>query len=221
MTLRPRLIIFDCDGVLVDSESLAAENLRAELTAIGFSGATSDYLARLRGRTMAEAMRMVEADWGRTLPDDFLARLRARDVGTFESHLKAVAGVPEILDRLPVPVCVASSGSPEKIRHSLGLTGLLERFEPHLFSAASVARGKPAPDLFLLAARTMGSAPANCAVIEDSVPGIVAAVAAGMHPLGFVGASHGGETLGTALAQAGAARVFRDMRDLPELLGFA
>ena len=221
MTLRPRLIIFDCDGVLVDSESLAAENLRAELMAIGFSGATSDYLARLRGRTMAEAMRMVEADWGRTLPDDFLVRLRARDVGAFERHLKAVAGVQEILDRLPVPVCVASSGSPEKIRHSLGLTGLLKRFEPHLFSAASVARGKPAPDLFLLAARTMGTAPADCAVIEDSVPGIVAAVAAGMHPLGFVGASHGGETLETALAQAGAARVFRDMRDLPELLGFA
>lgn len=214
------LVIFDCDGVLVDSESLAARNLEAALAALDFP-LGPETIAACRGLTLGEAMARLEAAQGRPLPADFATTLRARDVAAFEKDLKPVAGAAEALDGLAgrVGVCVASSGSPEKMRHSLGLTGLLGRVAPHLFSAAQVGRGKPAPDLFLFAAERMGAAPARALVIEDSVHGIAAAGAAGMRAWGFVGASHADAALAAKLAEAGAERVFARLAELPAMLG--
>ena len=155
--------------------------------------------------TMPESLAAITADLGRPLPGDFHERLRARDRAAFEAGLKALPGVVALLDRLAaraIPYCVASSGSVEKMHHSLGLVGLLPRFVDHMFSARMVGRGKPAPDLFLFAAEKMGASPAGCLVIEDSVHGVTAARAAGMRAIGFVGASHNGPEMGALLMAA-------------------
>ena len=212
------LVIFDCDGVLVDSEVLASRLLAEALTGEGYSITPEDCLARFTGISIAAAIEIVEAEWGRRLPADFEARVRANDLARFARELKPVGGVAEALARLNVPVCVASSGVPEKIRLSLRVTGLLGFFEPHLFSARMVANGKPAPDLFLLAAERMGVAPARCCVIEDSAVGIRAGLAAGMRVLGFAGAGHAGPGYAEGLRAAGAPMVFDDMARLPDLL---
>src|SRR5690606_4473752 len=127
------------------------------------------------------------ARYGRAVPEACLERYRARVEAAFRASLEPVPGVREALDAIDLPVCVASSGAPEKVRLPLGLRGLRERFEGRIFSARQVARGKPHPDLSLLAAETMGAAPERCAVIEDSEPGVRAAIAAGMRAFGYVG----------------------------------
>jgi beta-phosphoglucomutase-like phosphatase (HAD superfamily) len=133
--------------------------------------------------------------------------------------LKPIPGIVQVLPRLGVPYCVASSGTLERIRHALDVTGLLGLFEPHLFSAAMVARGKPAPDLFLHAAATMGAIPQNCLVVEDSPAGIEAARAAGMRVLAFTGGSHAGKpTLKARLASSEPDFIFADMLQLPDLI---
>ena len=132
--------------------------------------------------------------------------------------LKAIAGVADAIAAIDLPKCVASSGVPEKIRHGLECAGLYELLSPHIFSAVQVARGKPAPDLFLYAAKEMGAAPERCLVIEDSVPGVTGAVAAGMTVLGFHGGSHCLPGHGEKLRDAGAALLFDDMRQLPDLI---
>jgi HAD superfamily hydrolase (TIGR01509 family) len=208
------LLIFDCDGVLVDSEMIASRVLAAEARALGLSLTAADCRRRFTGSAMAAVRAALEADLGRPLPADFETRVRARDRAAFEAELKPVAGIAEAVRRLALPRCVASSGAPEKIRHSLELTGLLPLFEPHLFSAHQVARGKPAPDLFLFAAAAMATPPAACVVIEDSVAGVRAGRAAGMRVLGFAGASHAGPDYGDGLAAAGAHAVFADMAEL-------
>ena len=210
------LVIFDCDGVLVDSEMIASRVLADAVSALGHPLTAADCRARFTGMSLAS----VFEDLSRhiTLPEDFTETLRARDRAAFEAELKPVAHVADVLDALSVPVCVASSGRMEKIRHSLTLTGLIERFDGHLFSAEQVAHGKPAPDLFLLAAAHMGVAPKNCVVIEDSVAGVKAARAADMAVFGFIGASHCDAGSEGALRQAGATRIFADMRDLVGLL---
>lgn len=217
--LKPDLILFDCDGVLVDSELLSSDLMAAALTAEGYPVTAGDCRARYTGISMRSTIAMVEADWGRPLPVDFEDRIRAHDLVVFARELKPVPGITEALARIPLAKCVASSGAPEKIHHSLTVTGLLGFFEPHLFSAHMVAHGKPAPDLFLFAAKTMGVAPARCCVIEDSVAGIAAARAAGMPVLGFAGGSHAGDGYATMLEKAGADAVFDTMADLPGLLG--
>jgi HAD superfamily hydrolase (TIGR01509 family) len=218
--VAPELVIFDCDGVLVDSEPIANEILAESLTAIGLPTSAGQAVARFAGRSMAAIAGLAEADLGRPLPASFIDDVQRRTFAAFRARLKAVPGVAEALARIPVPVCVASSGAPEKIALSLSVTGLARRFEGRLFSASQVARGKPHPDLFLLAARAMGAAPARTAVIEDSVPGIAAARAAGMRALGFLGAGHATADLGRRLAAAGA-ETYSDMADLPALLGCA
>jgi len=179
----------------------------------------ADCRARYTGISMRSAIALVEADRGHPLPEDFEDRMRAHDLAVFARELKPVPGIAEALARIPTHKCVASSGAPEKIRHSLTVTGLLGFFEPHLFSAHMVARGKPAPDLFLFAAETMGVPPARCCVVEDSVAGIAAARAAGMLVLGFAGGSHAGDGYAAMLEKAGADIVFDAMADLPGLLG--
>ena len=136
----------------------------------------------------------------------------------FTEKLQPIPGIEQTLARLRQKICVASSGTPERIRSSLTITGLIDRFAPHIFSASQVAHGKPAPDLFLFAAAQMGADPECCLVVEDSVPGVMGAVAAGMAVAGFCGGGHCGADHAAALRKAGALAVFHDMTQLPEII---
>jgi HAD superfamily hydrolase (TIGR01509 family) len=220
MTLTPTatLVIFDCDGVLVDSEIVAARVLARELTAIGFPLTADDCLARYTGISMSSVVERIQEEWGRPVPDGFVEHIRAQDAEAFRAELRPVAGVRDVVRALAQRKCVASSGSLAKMRLTLSLTGLLPFFEPNLFSAEMVARGKPAPDLFLYAAKRMNAAPAHCVVIEDSQAGVTAAAAAGMRVLGFAGGSHCPPGHAALLRAAGARLVFTRMTDLPRLL---
>jgi HAD superfamily hydrolase (TIGR01509 family) len=154
----------------------------------------AEILERYTGISVAGMKADLERRFGRKLRDDFEARHHAALSALFETDLKAIGGIDAVLDQfsgsLSLRSCVASSSTPERLRHALGLVGLYDRFDPHVFSATMVARGKPAPDLFLHAAAQMGVAPARCVVIEDSLPGVEAAVAASMTAIGFTGGSH-------------------------------
>lgn len=213
------LLIFDCDGVLVDSEVVAARVLARELAAIGFPLTAEECIARYTGISMRSVIERVEVEWGRRLPLDFMERVRARDADAFRAELRPVPGVREVLPILAHQKCVASSGSLAKMRLTLSLTGLMPFLGPrHLFSAEMVAHGKPAPDLFLLASERMGIAPERSIVIEDSCAGVHAAIAAGMRVLGFVGGSHCAPGHDAMLRGAGALRVFSEMAELPALV---
>ena len=176
-------------------------------------------MRRFVGVSGRDMVRIIEEESGRPLPEDYGASTRQALWAAYHLELAAVPHVTEAIEALDEAVCVASSSSPESLRLSLGLVGLYERFAPHVFSATQVARGKPAPDLFLFAAGQMGVPPSRCLVVEDSVAGVTGARAAGMTILGFTGASHCAPGHGTALAQAGATAVFDDMRRLPGLVG--
>ena len=212
------LIIFDCDGVLVDSEVISCRAHADTLTRHGYPIRAEQVLERFLGRSMRQTTLEVEAELGRRLPDDFLSQTYAEIFRLFATSLEATPHIDEALDRITQPVCVASSGSPEKISASLNRTGLYDRFAPHIFSAVQVRHGKPAPDLFLFAAEQMQTAPQNCLVIEDSVAGITGAMAAGMPVLGFHGGSHCRAGYGDRLRTAGAIATFDDMRQLPGLI---
>lgn len=216
------LVIFDCDGVLVDSEVVAARVLARELTAIGFPLTAEECIARYTGINMRAVVERVEAEWGQPLPIGFVERVRAGDADAFRAELRAVPGVRDMLPLLAHPKCVASSGSLAKMRLTLTLTGLRPFFaRDSLFSADLVTNGKPAPDLFLLASARMRVRRERCVVIEDSVAGVQAGIAAGMRVLGFAGASHCGPGYDALLREAGAGEVFTDMARLPCLLAGA
>ncbi len=212
------LIIFDCDGVLVDSEVISCRAHAETLTRHGYPITADQVLERFLGRSMRQATLEVEAELGHRLPDDFSSQTYAEIFRLFAESLEATPHIGDALARIAQPVCVASSGPPEKISASLNRTGLYDRFAPHIFSAVQVQHGKPAPDLFLLAAERMQTAPERCIVIEDSVAGIAGAIAAGMPVLGFHGGSHCREGYGDKLRAAGATATFDDMRQLPELI---
>lgn len=212
------LIIFDCDGVLVDSEVIACRVDADSLTRHGYPITADQVLDRFLGRSMRQVRLEVEAELGRSLPDDFSTQLLEELYRSFVAELKAVPHIHATLDTIAQPACVASSSSHERMRISLGRTGLYDRFAPHIFSATQVRNGKPAPDLFLFAAEQMAMSPKQCLVIEDSAPGIAAARAAGMTVLGFHGGSHCRPGYADRLHAAGAAIVFNDMRQLPALI---
>lgn len=212
--MTPELVIFDCDGVLVDSEPIANRILVAALAEAGHAIDMDQAMARFVGRSMAAVIAMVEAEHGRPLPPDFIERLQARTFAAFRAGLRPIPGIREALAAIAVPVCVASSGSHQKIALSLSLCGLDAAFRGRVFSAADVTRGKPHPDLFLHAARSLGARPEASVVVEDSVVGVAAAKAAGMIALGFTGGGHGGPALARRLGEAGA-RVFDRMAALP------
>jgi HAD superfamily hydrolase (TIGR01509 family) len=217
--MRPtELVIFDCDGVLVDSELIGCRIEAEELSRLGLAITGEEILERFAGATAAETFRTLEAEHGQPLPADFVPRVKAAILAAFGRELQAIAGIAAALERITLPVCVASSSDPARIEHSLAVVGLLERFAPHIFSAAAVERGKPAPDLFLHAARCMDTPPGRCVVIEDSVRGVQAGVAAGMRVLGFAGGSHCRPGHDQRLRAAGAERVFANMTRLPELI---
>jgi HAD superfamily hydrolase (TIGR01509 family) len=212
--LNLELVIFDCDGVLVDSEPASNRVFVEELRDLGLDIESEEASTRFTGLSMASCMEIISEQLGRAVPAGFAERLQSRTLTAFrDGGLDPVDGVQEMLRRIDAPVCVASSGEHEKMRLTLGLTGLLEHFEGRMFSATDVPRGKPHPDLFLLAARRMNARPAGCVVVEDSVPGVRGARAAGMTALGYAGRADGGE-----LASAGA-QVFHEMTELPDLLG--
>jgi FGGY-family pentulose kinase/HAD superfamily hydrolase (TIGR01509 family) len=216
---RSELVIFDCDGVLVDSEPISIEVLLALIAEAG--GEVSEAIAyeRFLGRSMATINGMLRDEFGLVVTDSHLDGMRAAIYQRFRSDLKPIPGIAEALARIGGKRCVASSSQLERIRLSLEITGLRDFFEPHIFSASMVARGKPAPDLFLHVAREMGVAPENCTVIEDSPAGIAAAKHAGMRVFAFAGGSHAERAgLLAAFEAMQPDLVFDDMRNLPDLL---
>lgn len=222
MNRWPELVIFDCDGVLVDSETLALGCARKAFAELGVELSeerTRDLFLGISQTAMRATARAVLA---LELPQDFEARLTRRTVAAFECELRGVEGLREALGALVSPVCVASSSSPERIRASLRIVGYSDLFGERVFSASEVERGKPAPDLFLHASSRLGVAPSACLVIEDAAPGVEAARNAGMIAFGFTGGAHAiGGDYRERLLGAGASIVFDDMRDLPRLIEIA
>jgi len=208
------VVIFDCNGVLVDSEPLATAVVSQEFMRAGFA-LTPDIVARFfTGRRPTDMFAEVEIAAGRKLPADFAATVAREILRRFRAELRATSHAAHALSWLRGPKCVASSSSLDRIRLSLETTDLLRFFEPYLFSGSDVAKGKPEPDIFLHAARVMGVNPRDCLVVEDSVVGVTAGVAAGMTVIGFAGGSHARSQLESQLRTAGARTVITDMRAL-------
>jgi HAD superfamily hydrolase (TIGR01509 family) len=211
------LVIFDCDGVLVDSEAISNEVLAQALSAEGLPTTMAEARKAYQGLLLADVVSRAQARLGRVLPDDWLERYERDRDAAFRRELTPVPGAAqavESISRSGVAVCVASQGKIEKTRLSLGLTGLRDLFPRHaLFSAYAVPRGKPHPDLFLSAATAMGAKPARCVVVEDTPSGVTAAVNAGMRVFGHVADSDE-----DALRAAGA-EVLRTLDELPARLG--
>jgi HAD superfamily hydrolase (TIGR01509 family) len=212
--IMTELIIFDSDGVLVDSEKIALAVLVRAASAEGVALSMDDAFRSFRGRKMADCVREIERRSGRLVREHFADDLRQATTLAFDAELKPVEGVYAALAEITVPVCVASNGPMSKLTHTLGLTKLLSRFEGRVFSAYEVGSWKPDPGLFLHAAQTLGVRPSRCVVVEDSLSGIHAAKAAGMRVLGFTGGDPEVELeLGAVCAE-----LFHRMSDLPALL---
>ncbi|MFD8388107.1 HAD family hydrolase [Streptomyces sp. NPDC059680] len=207
------LVLFDCDGVLVDSERIAARVQVALGAELGWPLTEGEVVDRFIGRSHAAIRRQVAARLGEETAAIWAQRFEQLHREAVDADLAPVDGLPEALDAIALPTCVASSGSHDKMRHTLGRTGLYDRFAGRIHSATEVAHGKPAPDLFLHAARHMGVDPAACVVVEDSLPGVLAARAAGMRAFGYAGGLTPAERL-----EGPGTTVFHDMRKLPALI---
>ncbi len=218
---KPDLVIFDCDGVLIDSQVIQCRIDAAELTRLGFSVTAEELAQQFIGTATKDMQAHVELALGRPLSKDFEATRDRLVDAAYRTELQAVAGVVDVLGRIGLPICVASNAQLDRLREVLALTRLLPFFEPNVFGADLVARPKPAPDLFLHAAACLGASPSRCVVIEDSETGIRAAKAAGMQVLGFYGAGHCFPGYEKTLIAAGASAVFSSMSGLLPLLGIA
>lgn len=207
------LVIFDCDGVLVDSERITNRVFCEMLNNLGLNVTLEDMFERFVGHSMSQCVEIMTELLGTPPPDDFVPTLRDKAAAALVAEVKPLDGVSAAIDALPCPYCVASSGEPEKIRLTLHQTNLLSRFEGKIFSVVDVTHPKPAPDVFLHAAATMGASPEWCAVVEDTPTGVRAGVAAGMYVYGFAA-----NTPAHRLSAAGAHQIFSDMVDLPQLL---
>ena len=212
MTAARDLVIMDCDGVLVDSEPIANRILCELLAECGLHMSIDDTIRTFMGRSMPACIAIAEERLGHTLPPDFAERHREKCREAFAAELRPVPGVVEALDAIALPVCVASSSGHARLRDTLSAVGLLSRFEGRIFSADDVANGKPAPDVFLYAAERMRARPGRCVVVEDTVIGVQAGVAAGMTVFGYAAL-----TPASALQRAGAIP-FTRMSELPMLL---
>ena len=209
------LVIFDCDGVLVDSEALSMRILLETLRGAGLSLAPEIGYQLFLGRSLASVGQTLREEFGVALDEVALAEMRQRLYAAFRAELRSVPGVADALAALRLPVCVASSSQPERVELSLRLTGLWTWFEGRVFSATMVREGKPAPDLFLFAAKRMGYDPETCLVVEDSPAGLSAARAAGMRAVGFTGGGHAEcAALGPRLATLAPDGLMSDMREL-------
>lgn len=208
------MIIFDCNGVLVDSEPIVARVASQEFARVGLSVPPAVVARFFAGRRPADMLVDIEIATKKRLPPGFGTRLAQQVLERLRVEVCATAHVEHALTWLRGPKSVASSSPIDRVRTSLEATGLLRFFEPRLFSASQVALGKPAPDLFLHAAQQMNVAPRDCIVVEDSPAGVTAAHAAGMVPIGFIGGTHAADNLGRLLTDAGARAVITDMRML-------
>ncbi len=208
-----KLIIFDCDGVLVDSERITNQVFADMLNELGLPLTLEDMFEQFVGHSMSQCLETISGLLGRDPPQDFLPTYRARTKEALESKLLAIPGIEAALDEITLPYCVASSGDHAKMRTTLGITGLWPRFEGRIFSVTDVANPKPAPDVFLYAAKQCGAAPIDCIVVEDTPIGVKAAVAAGMTVLGYSAL-----TPSHLLLAAGAHNVFDKMGALPSLV---
>ena len=213
------LVIFDCDGVLVDSEVISCRVHADVLTRHGYPITAEQVRQRFLGRSSRDATLEVERELGRPLADSYDLERQTTLLAALADTVEAIPHLDAALDAIDARICVASSAAHEKIFTTLSRTGLYHRFAPNIFSGTQVSQGKPAPDLFLFAARQMAALPGRCLVIEDSVPGVTGARAAGMTVLGFHGGSHCRPGDGEALRAAGAMVTFDDMRQLPGLIG--
>jgi HAD superfamily hydrolase (TIGR01509 family) len=185
MKTRFDAVIFDSDGTLVDSERLGNRVLVDYLADLGLSLSLEEALVQFRGGKMADTLLYIEQRLGRRLPDDFTVKFRARMESVFYECLEPMPGIESVLQSLSLPFCVASSGPREKIELSLRATGLFSYFQGRIFSAYELGKWKPEPDLFLHAAQVMGVPPEGCAVVEDSIKGVQAGIAAGMTVFGY------------------------------------
>ena len=214
----PDLVIFDCDGVLIDSEIIFGRVLGNCLIAAGFPIAMDEAVVLGFGKNRITLTAEIEARFGRVLPNGFFDTFRAHVDAAFERELVATPGIEDLLAALPAARCVASNSHLDRVRHALAVTRLLPLFDPHIFSASQVAQGKPAPDLFLFAARQFDAPRERCIVVEDSTIGVEAAVAAGMPVVGFCGGGHCPTDHAERLIAAGCSQVFAAMPDLAAFL---
>lgn len=212
-SLRFELLILDCDGVVVDSESIIMRVLVEMLNELGVGIEADEANERFIGATFTRTLELIAELLGRPIPEDFVANYRDRTFAALEAELKPVPGIEAALDQITIPYCIASNGPHVKMRKTLGVTNLLPRFEGRMFSSADVARGKPYPDLFLHAAGHFAVPPTACLVIEDSASGVAAALAASMSVYGFSGSASNAR-----LMAAGAHKVFHSMFELPSLV---
>jgi HAD superfamily hydrolase (TIGR01509 family) len=210
------LVIFDCDGVLVDSELITNRIFVGMLNELGLALSLEDMFDQFVGRSMPQCLEIIAKLLGRPVPPHFVEQYQARSATALRAELKAVPDIETVLAALRIPYCVASSGSHEKMQTTLGITGLLPQFRGKMYSVTEVARSKPFPDVFLHAARQQRVAPADCAVIEDTPTGVRAGVAAGMTVFGYCAL-----TPKQRLIDAGARHLFERMRDLPGLISGA
>lgn len=208
------LVIFDCDGVLVDSDRISLRIQAERISALGLDMTYEDCVREFLGLGMPATLDILAERLERPVPEGWVRELDAAVREGFRRELRPVPGVVEALDEIGLPTCVASSGSQAKMRFTLGLTGLWDRFAGRIFSAGEVQRGKPAPDLFLHAARRMATPPERCLVVEDSPFGVSGAKAAGMKVLGFA-------TTTTSPHLGAADAIFTTMADLPGLVADA
>jgi len=207
------LVIFDCDGVLIDSEIIASEVTAEFFTAEGFAITGLEMAARFAGMPGADIVAVVEDEMGHRLPEDFFARSEA-EIDRRLAHVRIMPGAMDLLDALEGPRCVCSNSHAERLKTNLTTVGLFNRFKPYIFSAPEIGRSKPAPDVFLHAARQLDADPAQTIVVEDSVTGVTGAIAAGMRVIGFTGGSHSWPGHGDLLMEAGAETVVRRLKDV-------
>jgi len=212
------LLIFDCDGVLVDSEVLAHDTLIEMMASLGRPITMDEAVREFAGGSLADTIATAGRLLGRPLPADVGGHFGRLLLERLRQELKPMPGVRDAILALPYRRAVASSSTPERLRLSLEVTGLAPLFGEHVFSAVQVARGKPAPDLYLLAARMLGEAPERCVVIEDTTRGVVAGRAAGARVIGFAGGGHATPALADQLRRAGAEALITEMRELPAVV---
>lgn len=214
LSKRPELILFDADGVLIDSEILRCEALVEMLSDYGIKSNTQEALELCIGRRTVDVKEDIEARYNLTLDDDFFAKRREKMKEIYEKKLSAIEGIHDLVQGLEIKKCVASGSPVRWLEYALGKVGLWDFFAPNVFSAEQVERGKPAPDVFLFAAKQMGIAPSECLVIEDGVAGIQAAKEAGMKSFGYAGGSHCNKEHAEILKREGALHVFTDMSEI-------
>lgn len=208
-----KLIIFDCDGVLVDSERLTNQVFVDMLAILGINITLQDVMDNYVGIPLQDGIAMLEERYQFKLPEDFIVQFNQQSMSLLERDLQPVLGIKEVVAKLQAPFCVASNSRTEKVRAMLKITGLFDRFNGKIFTASQVKRPKPAPDVYLYAASAFDVSPADCLVIEDTSIGVSAAMAAGMTVFGYAA-----QTSAARLLDAGAHAVFADMKNLPILI---